>query len=48
MTKAAVTSFDFYMGHVIDGVSAVSGDTDLNLRNQYLGAVAEHVMAVKR
>lgn len=46
--KAAVTALDFYVGVVVAGGSAVSGDTRGNLHDQYIGAMAETTMAVRR
>lgn len=46
--KAAVTAFDFYLGHVVAGGSAVSGDQAAQLQDQYIGAMAETTMGVRR
>lgn len=48
MTKAAVTGLPWYVGYVIDGSGAVSGNTAVDLRNQYIGALSETTMVVKR
>jgi len=48
VSKAAVTSLAFYLGSVVGGGSAVSGDTAVDLRNQYIGALPELTMAVRR
>jgi len=48
MTKAAVTQLPWYIGYVIDGAGAVSGNTAVDLRNQYIGALSESTMVVKR
>lgn len=44
----ASTSFDFYAGLVVAGGSAAAGDTATALRDQYLAAMPETTMAVKR
>jgi hypothetical protein len=48
ITKTAVTAMDFYAGVVAGGGSAVSGDQAVDLRNQYIAALPEVTMAVKR
>lgn len=48
LSKAAVTALDIYIGSVVDGGVAVSGDQAVDLRNQYIGAVSETTMVVKR
>ena len=48
ISKAAVTGLDMYIGSVVDGGSAVAGDAAVDLRNQYIGAVSEMVVAVRR
>lgn len=48
ITKSSATFLDFFLGAVIAGGSAVSGDTATDLRNQYIGALAESTHAVKR
>lgn len=45
--RAAATRFDFWVGVVAGGESAVSGDTATDLRNQYIGAMAEMTRAVQ-
>lgn len=48
ITKTASTWLDFFVGVVAGGSSAVSGDQAANLRDQYLAAMPEVTMAVKR
>ncbi|MER7814551.1 hypothetical protein [Streptomyces sp. NPDC096153] len=48
VSKAAVTAVDFWLGVVAGGGSAAAGDTALDLRNQYIGALAESTHAVRR
>jgi hypothetical protein len=48
ITKASTTTLDFYLGAVIAGGSAVSGDQASNLRDQYIAAMPELVTAVWR
>lgn len=48
LSKAAVTSLDMYIGAVVGGGSAAAGDQATNLRDQYIGAVAETTTVVKR
>jgi len=48
ISKAAVTGLDMYIGSVVGGGSAVSGDGAVALRDQYIGAVSEMVVAVRR
>lgn len=48
VSKAAVIQFPWYVGYVIDGSSAVSGNSAVNLRDQYIGALSEITQAVKR
>lgn len=48
LTKTSATWLDFYIGVVAGGGSAVSGDQAAHLRDQYVGALPEAVMAVKR
>jgi hypothetical protein len=48
ISKTAVTAMDFYAGVVAGGGSAVSGDQAADLRNQYIAALPEVTMAVKR
>jgi hypothetical protein len=48
LTKTTSTWLDFYAGVVAGGGSAVSGDQAVNLRDQYIGALPEVTMAVKR
>lgn len=48
VSKAASTQLPWYAGYVIDGTSAVSGNTAINLRDQYIGSLSEQVLAVER
>lgn len=48
VSKAAVIQLPFYVGYVIDGSSAVSGNTAIDLRDQYIGTMTEQTLAVKR
>lgn len=48
MTKASTATLDFFLGAVVGGGSAVSGDAALDLRNQYIGFLAEQTYGVKR
>lgn len=48
LSKAAVTGLDIYIGSVVNGGSAVAGDTATALRDQYIGAVSEMITAVQR
>lgn len=48
VSKATSVQLPFYVGYVIDGSSAVSGNAALDLRNQYIGTLSEFVQAVKR
>lgn len=48
LTKAATTSFDFFLGAVVGGGSAVSGDAAADLFKQYIGSLAESTYVVRR
>lgn len=48
VSKAGATALDFWVGVVAGGASAVSGDTATDLRNMYIGALAEATYAVRR
>lgn len=48
INKNSVTAFDFYIGNVIGGSSAVSGDTAADLQNQYIGSLPESTYIVRR
>lgn len=48
LSKAAATQLDMYIGSVVNGGSAVAGDQATQLRDQYIGAVSESTMVVKR
>jgi hypothetical protein len=46
--KASVVALDFWLGLVVAGGSAVAGDAAVDLQAQYVGAMAERVMGVRR
>ncbi|MFI6793685.1 hypothetical protein ACIBG4_40775 [Nonomuraea sp. NPDC050383] len=48
LTKTSSTAMDFFLGAVVGGSSAVSGDQATHLRDQYIGALPEVVAAVRR
>lgn len=48
ISKAAATTLDFFIGVEAGGSGAASGDQGLDLRNQYIGAMAEKVGVAKR
>lgn len=48
IVKAATTTLGFYLGVVVGGGSAVSGDQAANLRDQYIAAMPEIVTPVWR
>ena len=48
MTKTSTATLDFFLGAVVGGGSAVSGDAALDLRNQYIGFMAEQTYGVRR
>lgn len=48
ITKATTTTLDFYLGSVVGGGSAPSGDQASNLRDQYIAAMPELTTAVWR
>lgn len=48
VSKAASVELPFYAGWVINGGSPASGDSAVNLRDQYIGALTEQALAVKR
>ncbi|MFF0055686.1 hypothetical protein ACFYRI_14975 [Streptomyces microflavus] len=48
VSKAAATGLDFWLGVQAGGGSPASGDAVLDLRNQYIGALAEATYAVRR
>ncbi len=48
LSKASTTTLDFFIGSEIDGSTAVGGDTSEDLCLQYLGVLAEHVIASSR
>ncbi|WP_328932620.1 MULTISPECIES: hypothetical protein [unclassified Streptomyces] len=48
MTKTSTATLDFFLGVVVGGGSAVSGDAALDLRNQYIGFMAEQTYGVRR
>ena len=46
--KTTTTTLDFFIGVEAGGSGAVSGDQGLDLRNQYIGAMAEKVGVARR
>lgn len=48
VSKTAATTLDFWVGMVKGGTAAVSGDAATDLRNQYIGAMAEKTGVVRR
>jgi hypothetical protein len=48
VSKASTTVLDFWLGVVAGGGSPVSGDAATDLRNQYIGALAESTYVVRR
>jgi len=48
VSKAATTALDFWVGVVAGGASPASGDAATDLRNQYIGALAEATYVVGR
>lgn len=48
VSKAATVTLDFYVGAVVGGSSAVSGDAATDLRNQYIASLPERVYGVRR
>lgn len=48
VTKTSVTALDCYVGVVVGGTSAVSGDQAVNLRDHYIAALPEVTAAVRR
>lgn len=48
MTKTSVVALDFYLGVVVGGAAAVSGDQATNLRDQYIASMPETTGAVRR
>jgi hypothetical protein len=48
LQKAAVVVFDFFLGVVYNGTTAIAGDGATDIRDQYIGAMAEATMGVRR
>lgn len=48
ISKASTTSFDFWIGPVINAASPQTGDAATDLRDQYIGSMPEIVYAVRR
>jgi hypothetical protein len=48
LSLAATTALDFWVGVVAGGTDAVDGDTATDLRNMYIGSLAEATYAVRR
>ncbi|GAA0705408.1 hypothetical protein GCM10010193_70600 [Kitasatospora atroaurantiaca] len=48
VSKTSTATLDFWLGVVAGGSSAVSGDAATDLRNMYIGALAEQTYTVRR
>jgi hypothetical protein len=48
LQRAAVTVFDFFLGVVYNGTTAIAGDQVTHVRDQYIGSMAEATMGVRR
>lgn len=48
IAASAVTSLDFFIGSVVGGSGAQSGDQAADLRDQYIGVMPETTMGVRR
>lgn len=48
VSKASATALDFWLGVVAGGGSPASGDAATDLRNMYIGSLAESTYAVRR
>ncbi|MFG3051909.1 hypothetical protein ACGFZP_13290 [Kitasatospora sp. NPDC048239] len=48
VSKTSTATLDFWLGIVAGGGSAVAGDAATDLRNQYIGALAESTYVVRR
>lgn len=48
ISKASVTTLDFFAGHAVGGSSAVAGDAPADLLQQYLGSAGERATVVRR
>ncbi|MEU1088971.1 hypothetical protein ABZ401_19410 [Streptomyces sp. NPDC005892] len=48
VSKASAAGLDFWLGVQVGGGSPAAGDAVLDLRNQYIGALAESTYAVRR
>ena len=48
LSKATVTKMDLWIGSVVGGTGAVAGDAANDLRDQYIGTMAESTRAGKR
>lgn len=48
LSKAAVTKMDLWIGSVVGGTGAAAGDAANDLRDQYIGTMAESTRAGKR
>lgn len=46
--RSSTTSFDFWIGAVLDAAAPQTGDAVTDLRNQYIGSMPEIVYAVRR
>jgi hypothetical protein len=48
ISKASTTTFDAFIGAVFNGGTAVTGDQATHLRDQYIGALSESTVFVRR
>lgn len=48
ISKASTTSFDFWIGEVINAAAPSAGDAATDLRDQYIGSLPELTYAVRR
>lgn len=48
ISASATTTLDFYVGFVVGGSAAVSGDQAANLQDQYIAVTSEETMGVRR
>jgi hypothetical protein len=48
ISKSSTTSFDFWIGPVLNAASPQTGDSATELRDQYIGSMPEIVYAVRR
>lgn len=48
LSKTTTVELPFFLGSVVNGGSAVSGDSATDLRDQYIGAMSESTRVIKR